>query len=36
MIDVLERLDTELDTTPPEAYTCRPPKSGACAWKWLA
>ena len=24
MIDILERLDTELDATPPEAYTCRP------------
>jgi len=24
VIDILERLDSELDTTPPEAYTCRP------------
>lgn len=24
MIDILERLDEEIDRTPPEAYTCRP------------
>lgn len=24
MIDILERLNSELDTTPPEAYICRP------------
>lgn len=24
MIDILDRLDEEIDRTPPEAYTCRP------------
>lgn len=24
MIDILERLDDEVDRTPPEAYSCRP------------